>query len=125
MANEITVTGSLTVNKPTVMSSAIARSIVNGQFNMAGNFYVEGTISVSTSGVVIPLGQVTAPHWAWFKNLDSVNFLTIRNGSGGADLLKLLAGELTPGGVPLLDTSTPYAVANTAACLLEYLIVSL
>lgn len=123
MANEITLTASLTVNKPSVMSSALSRAVTNFLANMSGNFTIEGTISVTTSGTTIPLGQVTAPHWSFFHNLDSVNFLTIRNGSGGADLLKLLAGEYAF--CPILDSSTPYAVANTAACLLEYLIVSL
>lgn len=121
--NEITVTASLSAYKASVMSSAIGRSTVGATFTMTGNPYVEATISVATSATVIPLGQVTQPHWAYFKNLDAANYLTIRNGSGGADLVKLLAGEAAF--VPLLDTSAPYAVANTGACLMEYLILSL
>lgn len=123
MANEITLTASLSINKPSIMSSAVARSVTNYLANMSGNFWVEGTISVTTGGVAIPLGQVTTPHWAVFHNLDTVNFLTLRNGASGADLPKLLAGDWAF--FPLLDTSTPYAVANTAAVLMEYLIASL
>ena len=123
MANEITLTSSLSAFKAAIMSAAVGRSVSGAQFTMTGNFYVEGTISVATSATVIPLGQVTAPHWAYFHNLDATNYLTIRNGSGGTDLLKLLAGEYAF--VPLLDTSAPYAIADTAACLLEYLILSL
>lgn len=123
MAQEITLTASLSVNKSTVMSSAVARSVTAALFNMSGNFWVEGTVSIATSATAIPLGQVVAPHWAYFHNLDSVNFLKIRNGSGGADVLKLLAGEYAF--CPLLDSSTPYAIADTSACLLEYAIFSL
>ncbi len=123
MANEISVTASLSVNKPSIMSIAIGRAVTGLVFNMTANFYSEGTISVGTSATVIPLGQVSTPHWTFFKNVDPTNFITIRNGAGGADLLKLLPGEIAI--CPLLDGSVPYAVANTAAALLEYLIVGL
>ncbi len=125
MSSEITITGSLSCYKPSIMTSTIGRSVTGLAFNMAGLFLVQGSISVAISATAIPLGQVTAPHWAWFRNMDATNFVTIRNGSGGADLIKLLPGECTPGGVPLLDTSVPYAVANTAPVQLEYLIFSL
>lgn len=105
------------------MSGAIARSIAAGSYNMSGTYHSEGTLLVATAATAVPLGQVTAPHWAWFKNLDATNFVTVRNGAAGADLIKLLAGEIAM--VPLLDTSAPYAVANTAAVLLEYAIFSL
>ncbi len=123
MASEITVTASLSSYKSAVMSSAIARAKTAALFTMTGNYLTEGVVLVATGGTAIPLGQVTAPHWAWFLNLDPGNYLTIRNGAGGADVLKLLAGEFCA--VPLLDSSTPYAVANQAACLLEYVIFSL
>jgi hypothetical protein len=123
VANEIAVSASLSVNKATAMSGAIARSIAAGSYNMSGTYHSEGTLLVATAATAVPLGQVTAPHWAWFKNLDATNFVTVRNGAAGADLIKLLAGEIAM--VPLLDTSAPYAVANTAAVLLEYAIFSL
>ena len=123
MANELTVTGSLTGYKASVMSSAVARSVTGATFGMSGNYWVEGVQLIGTAPTAIGLGGVTAPHWAYFHNLDAGNYVTIRNGSGGADLLKLLAGEYAF--CPLLDTGTPYAVANTAAVLLEYMIFSL
>lgn len=124
MSNEITLTASLSANKASVMSAAIGRAVTGALFNMSGNLYIGPALAlIGTSATVIPLGQVTAPHWAVLHNLDASNFLTIRNGSGGTDLLKLLAGEWAF--CPLLDTSTPYGVANTASVLLEYLILSL
>jgi len=123
MANEITFTASLSISKPSVMSSPIGRAVTNLLFTMNGNFTVEGTILVGITATVIPLGQVTAPHWAFFNNLDPTNFLTIRNGAAGADLIKLKPGECCF--VPLLDTSVPNAIANTAPVLMEFLIVSL
>lgn len=123
MANEITVALSLSALKSSVMSATVGRALASGSFTMTGNPWSEGTISVATSATVIPLGTVTQPHWAWFKNLDATNFLKIRNGISGADFARLLPGE--PAIVPLEITSVPYAIADTAACLLEYLILSL
>jgi hypothetical protein len=123
VANEVTVTAALSFFKPSIMSTAIGRAVAGLQFSVAGTTFVEGSVLIGTSATAIPLGQVTAPHWAFFNNLDAVNYLTIRNGSGGTDLIKLLAGE--PAFVPLLDTAVPYAVANTASIQLEYLIISL
>lgn len=123
MANEISLTASLTGFKASVMAEAVARSVVGFVANMGGTVYVQNVLLVGTSATLIPLASVTSPHWAFFQNHDATNFLTIRNGSAGADVIKLLAGE--PAFVPLLDTGTFYAVANGAACLLEYLIFSL
>lgn len=123
MANEISLNGALSFFKPSIMSSAIGRAVAGLQFSVAGTTFVEGSVLIGTSATVIPLGQVAAPHWAFFNNLDAANYLTIRNGSGGADLLKLLPGECAF--VPLLDTSVPYALAHTANVQLEYLIISL
>ena len=106
------------------MSSAIGRSFTGLLFTMTGSVYAQNTISVGFAAAeAIPLGEVTAPHWAYFKNLDATNFIKIRNGASGADLLKLKAGEVAI--CPLLDSAVPYAIADTAACLLEFLILSL
>jgi hypothetical protein len=124
MANEITLTTSLTVYKPSVMSSAISRAVTAALFNMTGALFSGPLLAlIGTSATTFPLGQVTAPHWAWFFNKDASNFVTIRNGSGGADLIKLLAGEFCA--VPLLDTAVPYGVANTASVYVEYAFFSL
>ncbi len=123
MANEITVSLALSCFKAAIMGAAIGKALNGLLFTMSGTLYNEGSILVGTSATAIPLGQVTAPHWAYFLNKDGTNYLTIRNGAAGADLVKLLPGE--PALLPLLDTAVPYAVAHTAACQLEYLILSL
>jgi len=123
MASEITLTASLSYYKSTVMASAVARALSNVTFNQTGSGYIEGTLSVTTSAIAIPLGGVTAPHWAFFYNLDATNFIRIMNGSGGAKVPKLRAGECAF--FPWDDTATPYAQADTSPCLMEYLIIQL
>ncbi len=124
MANELTITASLQFYKPTIMSSALSRAVTNLLFNVSGASVIgPTTMSVPTSSTAIPLGPVTAPHWAFFMNLDPTNFIRIRNGTAGADLLKLLPGE--PAFCPLYDSAVPFAIAAVAACVMEYMIVSL
>jgi len=123
MANEITFTGSLTVYKSSVMSAALGRSITALLRNMGANFITEGSISIATTATAIPLGQVVQPHWAFFINMDPTNYLTLANGAAGAIFARLLAGD--PAFVPLDPACVPYGIANTGACVLEYLIASL
>ncbi len=129
MANELDIQLALRCYKPSAMSSAIGRALIL-QATMTGRFTVEGTILVGVTATLVPLGQVVQPHWSYFKNLDATNFIDVLNGSRGneedddaATIIKLLPGEAAI--FPMLDTAVPYATADTAACLMEYLIISL
>ncbi len=123
MSNEITLTASLSGYKPSVMSSAVGRSVTAATFTMTGTLLSQGVVLIGTSATAVPLGQVTTPHWTVLHNLDITNFLTIRNGAAGADLLKLLASEWAF--FPMHPSAVPYGVADTAAILLEFLIFAL
>lgn len=121
MASEIKVDLGITAYKSTIMTAEITRAIRNLTINMTADNFSEGVMSVATSATAVPLGQVTSLGWCFFANKDTANFLKIRNGSGGADVVKLLAGECCL--FPFLNTGVPYAIADTAACLMEYLIL--
>lgn len=123
MANEITLNAALSIFKPSIMGSAIGRSVAGALQTMNGNFTIESTILVGITPTAIPLGQVTQPHASWFHNCDGANYVTLFNGVSGAVLCRLLPGEAYP--LPLDPTCVPYAQANTAAVLLEYLIAQL
>ncbi len=125
MANEITLTASLSVFKAAIMSTSLGRSVTGAQFSMAGNTLIgPTTLNVLTSDTLIPLGGVTAPHWAYFRNMDSVNFLKLKTASAGAYFAKLLAGEYAF--FPLLDTNAAImAIADTASVFMEYMIINL
>jgi hypothetical protein len=123
MANEISLTASLSAFKAAVMQAALGLSVSNLPFTMTGNFEVQGIVSIGTSATAIPLGQVTTPHWAVFINKDTTNYVTLANGASGAVFARLLAGE--PAFVPLDPTMVPYGTANTAPVIIQYLILSL
>lgn len=102
------------------MVEAVTRAIVAYIASASGGHYASGVLSVATSATAIPMGSVATGGFAIFKNLDATNYVTIRAGSGGADVVKLKTGESA---LFRLATNTPYAIANSAAVNLEYLIV--
>ncbi len=123
MANEIAVSGYLSIYQASIMSSPIVRQFAGFLADMTGSFTVEGTVSIATAGTAIPLGQVVQPSFAFVHNLDGTNYLRLSNGVAGAKLVKLLAGDYAI--FRFDDTAVPYGFADTAAVLVEYLIASL
>lgn len=121
MANELTLSASLSFEKDGVTNGAVGKSVTAVRFTVTGDAYIESTVSAATSATVVPLGGVTSPGWCYFKNMDDTNFVKIRNGSLGADLVKLKPGESA--WFPMYDGAVPYVIADTDACLVEYLIV--
>ena len=119
MANEATITVSLAFAKGNVDS--IARSKTAASFDVSGSKYHAAVQAIGTSEEAIVLGDVSSPGWAYFENLDSANFVEIRPNTGVADMLKLKAGEVAV--CRLASDSVPYAIADTAAVNLEYLII--
>lgn len=123
MANELTFSMAMTFYKSSIMTAAVGRSKEGQRVTVSGSAYVESTLSVATSATLVPIGNVSSLGYGFFWNADGTNFLKLRNGLTGADLAKLRPQGL-PAFIPLLDTATLYAIADTAACVMEYLIVS-
>lgn len=79
--------------------------------------------SIGTSEEAITLGETTSPGYMLIINLDATNYVELKTGSSGTIFAKLDAN----GGCALLKlgsgAQTPYAIANSAACLVRKLIV--
>lgn len=123
MAMELSISGVITLFNALCMSLPASKGTPVLQFNQTTPGFTEGSASIGTSPQAIPLGSVTTPHFAFFRNLDTTNYLTLQNGASGAVFLRLLPGELSV--VALDPTCVPYATAHSAACVLEYLIANL
>ena len=121
MADEIKLTASLSYFKAADMVAAIGRAL-SDSFDVSGTTYVQGVLSVTTAALAIPLGSVTTPGWGFFYNIDSTNKINLRSGASGTDVVALNPGECAM--FRWEGTQTPYAHANNATCLLEYLIIS-
>lgn len=77
--------------------------------------------TVGTSAEALEVGDMTTPGVIMLKNLDDTNFVELRDGADGADLVKILAGETS--GPWRLATTTPYVIADTASVEVEYMLV--
>lgn len=115
MANEISVSFSISLTK----GGATTRKSFSGTFDQTGTGYVQGIQAIGTSEEAIALGDVTTPGWFYIKNLDATNYVTIGE-TVNNDIIKLKAGEATVG---RFGITAPYAIANTATCNIEYLIM--
>jgi hypothetical protein len=116
MSDEIHVTATLSVLKNTLKDSFFKDLYIT----MSGTDAFHGTQTIGTSVEALSIGDITTPGWMLIFNNDEDNYITIRNGSGGADVVKIGAQECA---LFRLATTTPYAIANTAACQVEYLLI--
>ena len=125
MANEISVSASLGLSKGNVVNRILA--LASGvTFTQTGIRYAEGAQSVPTTagGTILPLGPLAGATLGWclLKNNDATNFVEILTTTSGTTILKLKPGEIAlfrfGSGVV-----APAALANTATCQLEFLIL--
>jgi hypothetical protein len=83
-----------------------------------------GVQNIGTSEEAIELGGVAAGGYVLMVNRDATNYVEIREGTGIADLVRILPGE--PALFRLTDTATaPFAVANSAGCDVEVFVIGL
>jgi hypothetical protein len=92
---------------------------------VATKVFTHQKVSVATSEQAMNLGGVTAALAEIFiVNRDESNYVELRSASGaGNDVVRLAPGR------PALfqfgsDITAPYLIANTAACVVEYVLVS-
>lgn len=116
MANEVSLAGSLTISPPGRRSRTLTVSTL---ITMAGTNYIERSQSIGTSAESLDLGEIGTPGMMYAKNCDATNFITIQDGANGTPVVKILPGDEA---VFYLGTTTPFAKANNATCVMEYAI---
>jgi hypothetical protein len=121
MSQEITVSASLSLQN-SVITSAVARATTSAKVDQSGQRYLQGVmhVPITAGGTAIPVSGLVAPGWLYLKNLDATNFITILNAASGNALVKLKPGEVA---MFRLAAAAPAALADTAICDLEYLIL--
>jgi len=121
MADELTVSVSLRFVKSNVTKS---HSTGRVKVDVAGTKITDHIQEIGTSEEAIVLNEAAAGGYVFLENLNATNFIEIRPGTGAADLIKLL-----PGDVALFrltgDATAPFAIANTAACNMRIIIIPL
>lgn len=122
MANELTLNASLSYDDSE--DSEILLEIADKLVSVSTKRFIHHKQSIGTTEEAIVLGEVSGSlGWGLFINRDSSNYISLKTASGGTIFARLNAGEFAffrfGSGV-----TAPYAVADTAACQLEYLIAS-
>lgn len=118
MANEISLSGSMTFQKGNV-SASMGKAGVRA--DVAGLRYAEYVQEIGTSAEALELGDVGTPGYVMIENLDATNFVSLRPTSSAADMIRIRAGEFA--GPFQLAAAAPFAIANTAAVRIRCLVI--
>ncbi len=94
------------------------------QFDVAGTNVLDHVQSIGTSEEAITLGDITVGGYARFENLDSTNFIELRQATGASDFCRLLAGDVAIFRISP-DMTAPFAIADTASCDMRVTIIDL
>lgn len=117
MANELTLTASCKFLKG---DSDVLFNKSGILLDVSGDDYVRLTQNVGTTQEALNLGDLTTPGYILVFNRDTTNFVSIRPGTGENDLVKIPAGGIA---LFMIASSAPFIIADTAACIVEYLLI--
>ena len=115
MANEITVSGSLSFSK----NGAKAGLSGSARADVTGSHYIADLADVGTTDESLSKGDIGTIGWCAFKNLDEDNYVSIGT-DGSTYPIVLKAGEFI---TLRWNAAAVHAKANTASVQLEYLMV--
>ncbi len=122
MANELTLTAALEyADSEGANIGLMVRDLI---VSVATKKYVLMKQNIGIVEEALKLGEITSLGFVLFVNRDITNFVELRVATSGTKFCKMLAGE------PALlrfgsGITAPFAIADTAACQLEYLMASL
>jgi len=117
MANEVTVTASISVDESSIVQAISEAGVTFDLANTAVTKYVDGVQDIATTETAIDMGDVASPGWFFAKNLDATNFIELFAATVETAFAKLLPGEFIMG---KLSAVAPTAKADTAACALRW-----
>lgn len=119
MASELTFNSSLIYEDDD--GDQVVMQLVDLLDDLESGRYVKAKQPIGTSEEAITLGGVTAPRWFMAINRDETNYVELKVATSGAIFARLYPGKFCI--VPLgSGAQAPFAIANTAACLLEYFV---
>lgn len=121
MADELTLRVSLSYEKASKIAELLFGPV---SIDVAGGRPLSNVQSIGFAAEeAVVVGDAGAGGYFMAINRDATNYVELRPGSGLADLIKLLPGDVCL--FRLTGDATLYALANTAAVDLEYVILPL
>ncbi len=119
MANELTVSASLAFSKGGITAGLSKNGL---QITITGTKKLENVQNIGTSEEALQLGDLgsSADCWLLIINRDATNYVSLRRATGEGNMTKLKAGEMA---LMRLEAAAPFAIANTGACNVEYVLI--
>jgi hypothetical protein len=112
--------------------SADSLDVSSKVFNSAGKRKFKNTQSIATSETAINLGGITNIGAWMIRNLDQTNYVELKVGTAGAirdkldpDTTGVGKGGFACGTCMGSGSQVPYAIAHTAECNIEVIIIEL
>lgn len=124
MANEISITASLSVAKGNLATESLTVSAVHA--TLTGKQITKGTQTIPTTagGTAVVLGGLGSVGWIHVKNLDTTNYVDLMTAVSGTAFARLKPGEVALLRLPPAITA-PAALANTASVDIEFLLIEI
>jgi hypothetical protein len=120
VSNELTLSVTMTYKSGKIDRSV---SVANLSRDVSGAVMAHVIQNVGSSEEALDLSGVAAGGYVFMRNLDATNFISVRQATSASDLIRL-----DPGDVALFrlddDATAPFVIADTAACDLEFWLLS-
>ena len=120
MANELSASVALRFTKGNV---DVEFHWLNKLFTVAGTDYTAKTQTIGTSEEALDIGDCAAGGMICVVNLDPTNYVSIRAATGGTNCVRVNALEGALFRFDAAGAAAPFAIANTGACQVAYLLV--
>ena len=117
MSDELTLNISFSFSKN---GRSVSKDTGDLSIDVTGDKWTHIIQEIGTSEEAIDLGDVAVGGMCIVHNRDENNYVEIRPGTGENDCIKLLAGDVQ---VFRLASAAPFAIADTAACEVEFLML--
>jgi hypothetical protein len=119
VANEITLSASFEYDKDDAEFEQVISSL---SATVSGDNFVRHKQLIGTTEEALDIGSLTTLGWCIIRNLDDENYVEIRSATGaGNDVIKIPALKFALFHFGS-DVTAPFAIANTADCLIDYFI---
>lgn len=120
MANEITVTNGLRVEKG---SLRVTRDVIATQYDLSGGRVQFTVQNIAVTATNIDTGDLTTAGWAMFRNLNATHFVDVGPLDGSNSLVSFMRLQPSERQGPIrLNNLSIAAIANTASVDLEVVI---
>ncbi len=120
MANEVTISASLGYSDGDDVDVSVA--VQNQQRTPTTKRPLKTIQAIGTAEEALQVGDGASFGDLWVRNLDATNFVNVKVATGGAICAKLLPGRFML--IPLgSGMQAPFAIADTAACNVEIMVV--